>query len=237
MIRRSSVGELLNEFEFLINEKAVDPVAESTQLIKKAKQIKSIGTINGIDTEKILRHLRFNATEKMPWEHVTLVITPDLFNDINSERSTDFVMFNFVEEIESNVDSHLGVIANSFKNKVEHLTITKNIKIIGDWAFAFYKNLKSVSFETGSKLTSIGKYAFSYCTKLIKLDLTNCKSLVDLPNYLMHSSGVKELRVTADINGVNPEVFNGSNVKYIYVGESKFLVQEYFERQARFNGV
>ena len=108
------MGELINEFEFLINEKAVDPVAESAQLINKAKQIKSIVTINGIDTEKILRHLRFNETERMPWEHVTLVITPDLFNDINSERSTDFVMFDFVEEIVCNVDSHLGVIENSF---------------------------------------------------------------------------------------------------------------------------
>lgn len=44
--------------------------------------------------------------------------------------------------------------------KVSSVFVPKNVQLIGDMAFYYCKNLKTITFETGSKLTSIGKYAF-----------------------------------------------------------------------------
>ena len=227
-------NSVLSEFEFMIDDDVPDFEKESAELIAKARQIQRVRTLNGIDTRKISEHLRFNATANIPWQHVTLNVTPSLFGDINNDRITDFVVFDFVEEIETNLNNTLGIINNSFRNRIEHLTITKNVKIINSYSFAFYKNLKAVEFEENSQLWCIGQSVFEHCVKLKTLDLSNCSELEFIPGNLVRDSAVMNLSLSTGVKRIVQGAFDDSSVKYIKIGKDKYKINDFLQ-QLEFN--
>ena len=66
-----------------------------------------------------------------------------------------------------------SIADNAFRNqnKLETLTLTNNIKAIGNYSFAECSNLKTIHWSTN--LINIGSYAFSNCKSLITIDLPN----------------------------------------------------------------
>lgn len=63
------------------------------------------------------------------------------------------------------------VIKDYHNANVEHLTIGKEVKEIGDEVFSGFKKLKSLDFENESRLRRIGNYAFYGCKNLANLVL------------------------------------------------------------------
>lgn len=51
-------------------------------------------------------------------------------------------------------------------DQVKHLFIGKELNTIGSESFSYFTNLESIEFESGSKLSSIGSYAFAGCRSL-----------------------------------------------------------------------
>ncbi len=66
--------------------------------------------------------------------------------------------------IPSNVDA---IYDHAFMYRsIESLYIPKSVTYIGNYAFYYCNNLKTITFEEGSLLETIGDYAFMYCTEL-----------------------------------------------------------------------
>lgn len=223
-------SEILSEFEFLIEDEFIDYEQVSKELIARAKSINGIKTLNGIRTDNILKHIKFNETANIPWSHVTLSVTPDLFDDMNNERISDLVVFDFVEEIESNINSKLGIVNNSYRNKVKYLTIPSSVKVIGSWAFSFYKNLKTIKFENNSGLRCFGQGAFANCKELKTLDLGMCEKLEIIPNYTVSGSAVTQVILPLSIKQVMPKAFDDSSVKHILIGNERYKIEDFIER-------
>lgn len=221
---------ILSEFEFLIEEEVIDYEQVSKELVAKAKGIGGVKTLNGIKVENIVKHMKFNETANMPWSHVTLSITPDLFDDMNNERISDLVVFDFVEEIESNLNDKLGVANNSYRNKVKYLVFPSSIKVIGSWAFSYYKNLKTIKFETNSGLRCFGQGAFANCRELKTLDLGECNKLEIIPNYAVYGSAVSQLILPLSIKQVMPKAFDKSSIKHIIIGNERYEIDDFIER-------
>jgi endoglucanase len=74
-----------------------------------------------------------------------------------------------------------AIAANALKGntKVTSVTIGKNVKTIGKNAFSGCRNLKTVTFQSGSKLTKIGAKAFYKCTSLKKISIPSKVKTID----------------------------------------------------------
>ena len=95
-----------------------------------------------------------------------------------------------ITEIKGN--AFWGVLHNS-------ITIPKTVTAIGNMAFGYSHLLRSVKFEQGSQLKTIGNAAFVYCSKL------------------------ESLTIPASVESIGTCVFGGcKSLKSVYSGGSKF---------------
>lgn len=89
-----------------------------------------------------------------------------------TEEPTTVPEYEIIDEVYKVQD---GVLIEYLGNKddktITKLTIPKEIKIIGNNIFLDCKYIKTVEFETGSKLTEIGEAAFKDCAALSKVTL------------------------------------------------------------------
>jgi len=113
-------------------------------------------------------------------------------------------------------------------NDLDNIIIPASIKNIGEKAF-YENDVKSVKFEEGSILESIGDYAFFSCGSLeyinlpesvIDLGLTsfaNCSSLksiniplktVELKEFLFSNSGIENILIPNNITKLCNQIFN-----------------------------
>ena len=69
-------------------------------------------------------------------------------------------------------------------DQVEHIFIGKEISSIEPEAFCYFTQLKSVEFEEGSQLTSVGAYAFSGCSDLEYIDLPASTKTISTAAFL-----------------------------------------------------
>ena len=95
-------------------------------------------------------------------------------NNVSGNRLTTASYSQYWDKITS-IDVGSGITTtgtNAFQglSKVTSATISKDVVDLPDFAFDRMPSLKSVEFENGSKLTSIGKAAFQY-TSLESIDI------------------------------------------------------------------
>lgn len=91
--------------------------------------------------------------------------------------------------------------------KITSLVISKNVKDIGKSAFAKCNGLLSVSFEEGSKLESLGEYAFQSCKALDEITFPD--SLTTVPGYAFSwCSGLKKVNLGANTTVIDPYAFS-----------------------------
>lgn len=72
----------------------------------------------------------------------------------------------------------------SFNSSLTSVTIPSSVTLIDEYAFYNCNNLKTVKFQNGSKLQSIGARAFSKCSNLTTINIPN--SVTDIGNYAFY---------------------------------------------------
>lgn len=146
----------------------------------------------------------------------------------------DFAMPKYLEGSYT-IEDGTTIIGNEAFAQCEGLTeviIPATVTTIGDKAFEGCSNLERVIFKEGSKLKSIGEYAFHWCDKLTSLNLpdtpycsisrgafTLCQSLthVHLPSGLVcldtelfsYCSQLKQIEIPSHIKEVRCSAFQG----------------------------
>ena len=113
-----------------------------------------------------------------------------------------------------NIDSGVNdlVIGNSaFQNSdaLETLTLPKGIISIGSNAFSYIDSLRTISFATSNKLTTLGDGVFRDNTKLERINIEACTSLTNFPsNWLYNCPNVKSLIVPASVETFGSWMFS-----------------------------
>lgn len=221
-----------SEFDFLMAEKAeeLDIEVNSKCLIEQAKKIRERKTIYGIDSNVIYNQLYFDATDCMPWKHVTLRIDTSKLYDINKEGIREIRVFDFVQELDCLPNLELCLGFNCYKsNKIGNITIAPNVVVINNKTFAFYKRLKKVVFEDNCSLIRIGSEAFAYCESLKELDFRNCKYVEDIPSNLIYGSGVKVLKLPSSVKHIDEKAFEHSVLEKIYIEDEVYNIDDFMQ--------
>ncbi len=113
-----------------------------------------------------------------------------------------------------NIDSGVNdlVIGNyAFQNAdaLEALTLPKGIVSIGASAFQSIDSLRTISFATGSKLTTLGNDVFRDNTKLESINIEACTQLTNFPNsWLYNCPSITSLTVPASVETFGSWMFN-----------------------------
>lgn len=147
----------------------------------------------------------------------------------------------------------VGLLFSFSGNKSSKITIGKNVKNIGDYAFMGSHNLTSINIPKDSQLTNIGKQAFDSCSKLssinIPVGVTNigdrafceCSKLtaINIPEgvtYIGDSafygcSNLSTINIPESVTYIGDCAFYGcSNLSIINIPESvKYIGQRAFE--------
>ncbi|MBQ3115418.1 MAG: leucine-rich repeat domain-containing protein [Clostridia bacterium] len=118
-------------------------------------------------------------------------------------------------------------------NKLENITIPNTVKIIDIGAFYSCKNLKTVTFEAGSKLESIGGNAFYWCTSLTSIEIpASVKSIGAYAFTYCNSLTIVTFEADSKLASIGDWAFSGcpnlnyttkDNVKYIGTAENPYL--------------
>lgn len=227
------MGSIADEFESFIEDDnepiCCDYMADSKKNIEKAKNIRALETIYGINAITIYKLMTFGATNYIPWEHVTFYIDTNKLIDINGELISELRIFDFVEELGVADGTDIGFgFNNSHRNKIKAITIPANMTVLDNKIFAFYKNLKSITFEDNCKLLRLGTEAFAYCENLHMIDLRNCEELEELPANMLEYSAVKVLKLSSKLLSIDKDAFNQSSLKYVYIDNDKYDFDDFY---------
>ncbi|MCQ2296088.1 MAG: leucine-rich repeat domain-containing protein, partial [Bacteroidales bacterium] len=90
-------------------------------------------------------------------------------------------------------------------SSVEELTVAGAPLSIGDWAF-YFSNLKTV--ELGDETRSIGRNAFSYCTKLDSIAIPHSVTRID-DSAFSYCSSMKKAVLLGEIDTIHYALFDG----------------------------
>ena len=112
------------------------------------------------------------------------------------------------------IDFIKGTTSIISKADIESVTIGTNVTSISNQAFAYCSSLTSVSFESGSQLTSISGYVFSD-TGLTTITIPSSVTSIDnnafsgVSNFTMNIESGSSLNLTA---GSGQTLYGGTNV-------------------------
>ena len=111
--------------------------------------------------------------------------------------------------------------------KITSIVISKNVREIGNSAFAKCNDLLTVTFEEGSKLESIGEYAFQSCKGLDEVVLPD--SLTVIPGYIFSwCSSLKQVYVGENTVSIGAYAFsNCVELETINFPESLSTIGDY----------
>lgn len=227
---KNTISEEFKEFtseEEIVEQLKTSYIIDSLTYISKAKECMRQETLYGIYTSSISKTLKYSSTDVIPWEHVTMYLDTTKLNDISGQKIREFRVFDFVEELNTIPNTEFGFgFNNSHRNLLESLVIPENVLVINSKTFAFYKKLKSITFEDDCKLLKIGTQAFAYCEKLHTLDLSKCEYLEELSEDMLYGSGVTILKLNTNIKKIPECAFNNSKVKTVIIGDTRYKLSE-----------
>ena len=125
----------------------------------------------------------------------------------NTTKTLEFE--NFSGEIESVKD-----FVSSFSlTDINHVIFGTEVTSIGGSAFNNLNNLKSITFKSESKVTSIGVFAFYYCTSLTSVTIPD--SVTSIGQYAFWSLGNNAKITVIHSEGTIPNLASdGSNNTY-----------------------
>ena len=130
-----------------------------------------------------------------------------------------------------------------FKSNIEEITIPSTVVSIDYYAFAYCKDLTTVKFEEGSRLTGIYEGAFYNCKSLVNITLPEtiveisdfsfygCMNLTTLPvtentnlkgiyDYAFAYTGLTNLNLPESVIDLGNYSFMGSKLESIYIPDT-----------------
>ena len=95
---------------------------------------------------------------------------------------------------------------------VRQLAIPRTVNTIGEWAFYSIDSLRTVTFATGSQLTSIDKGAFRDCKMMESFNIEACTQLKNFPEQMLYNCpSLKSLTVPALVETFGSNMLSYSN--------------------------
>lgn len=177
------------------------------------------GTATHTEPLTITENGTYNAPTNTAYDSVTVAVPCDSFIESVIDKSV-------TEVSASDFSGATSVGAYSFYNctDLESVALPNNITSIGDYAFYGCSKLSSVTLP--KNITTLGgRYAFSRCTSLTNIDLSNITTLqpyslelcgltsIYMPNYKVAGSGYDIFNCTALVNLSMPNLATG-NLSY-----------------------
>ncbi len=113
----------------------------------------------------------------------------------------DGIKYRVIKDVDGNQLGEVSVDVQRYKN-IKEVVIPKQVtnssktySVIGFEfaAFSNCSNLTKIDLSQCSELTMIGSYAFADCTELVEIDLSNCSKLTEIRNNAF--SGCKSLKL------------------------------------------
>ena len=127
-----------------------------------------------------------------------------------------FQSCNNLESINLGEATNLTTIKVKAFEDVDHVrqfTIPNSVTTIEESAFRSIDSVRTVTFATGSKLTTLGEGAFRDNTKLERINIEACTSLTNFPSYWLNNCpGITSLIVPASVETFgNNNMFSSTN--------------------------
>ena len=235
---------LSDEFEFLnenddtstYEEDSESLVNEAKSFINKSHKFSNV-TYQGISVLSICESITLGNSSIMPWNHVKFTIDVNKLKDLNNDRIIELYIPSFVEELESigdKAETEFGY-NQAYRNNLKEVFIPKNIVVIADNTFAFYKKLEKISFEKDCKLMYLGEQAFACCEKLQMVDLQNCIYLDEIRNNTFANSAVKVLKINSTIQSICS--LENTNIETVFIDSDKYDIKTFNRLIKESNGV
>ena len=116
------------------------------------------------------------------------------------------------------VNSNPVVGAYYYKTEIEHVVISAGVTTIGKSAFSGCTNLASVTFDTGSQLTSIGEQAFGRC-KLTSVTIPDGVTTIGNGAF-MSCSNLTSVTFGSGVETIGASAFDGTGLTSITIPAS-----------------
>ncbi len=105
-----------------------------------------------------------------------------------------------------------------YKTEIEHVVISAGVTTIGNSAFSGCTNLASVTFDTGSQLTSIGEQAFGRC-KLTSVTIPDGVTTIGNGAF-MSCSNLTSVTFGSGVETIGASAFDGTALTSITIPAS-----------------
>lgn len=116
------------------------------------------------------------------------------------------------------VNSNPVVGAYYYKTEIEHVVISAGVTTIGKSAFSGCTNLASVTFDTGSQLTSIGEQAFGRC-KLTSVTIPDGVTTIGNSAFIS-CSNLTSVTFGSGVETIGASAFDGTGLTSITIPAS-----------------
>ncbi|MGN1411186.1 MAG: leucine-rich repeat domain-containing protein [Oscillospiraceae bacterium] len=111
---------------------------------------------------------------------------------------TNVIIPSTITDIDSNLTYTVTQI-NGLNSNITDVTIPNTVTTINENAFQNYQNLKTVTFEDGSKLQTIGMGAFYGCTKLNEINLDCATELQSIGSQaFFKNNALKQVTISSE---------------------------------------
>lgn len=127
--------------------------------------------------------------------------THNVYKLILSDELTEISDDEFINE-----ETSIHGLPYQYKN-LESIVFTKNIKKIGERAFAYCSNLKEIIIPDDCEITMIGEDAFLECSSLDTFNFT--KKIVEIGNDAFSLCAFKEISLPDSIKHIGSGAFSG----------------------------
>ena len=163
--RRTTIWDTRESVIEVIIEDGVESIGE---MALSFKNLKNVTIPNSVKTIKKNAFWRCDALESIYIPAGVTSISPLAFQDCTSleridvsDQNTVYKSLNGMLVSKDGKTIHYCPLAIA---NIENFKVPNGIEIIGDYAFYYNRNLKTITFP--STLTSILDYSFEWCTKL-----------------------------------------------------------------------
>ena len=122
------------------------------------------------------------------------------------------------------MDNYTGKDATpwaDYLKQIESVVIGKDITSIGNYAFAYATNVKSVTFEEGSKLEKIGAAAFLYLIYITDVEIPDTVTLIGNLSFA-YCSRLVNVYVPQNVTLIYPQTFKKSANVVLNVAEGTY---------------
>lgn len=116
---------------------------------------------------------------------------------------------NVAEVVLPDSVTSMGYSAFEGAKSLKKVTLSKNLRIIDQFAFYSATNLETVIFPEGCALTTISTACFENCSKLSSVNLENCQSLITLGDRTFNGcTAIDRLSLPNSITTIGSQALN-----------------------------